>query len=212
MKRAEHKEEIKKKVLTIALELFIKQGYSKTTIRQIIDKAAITNGTLFHFFPNKENILMHIVGDMINMYADLADNIVKKDDPCLRFALEIALQLNVIIQNKFIRELYLESYNSSRISQLIAHNGAQRNKELFKATHSKFTDDDFYVRTLAVKGILHAFIHEFGHDKKKENTARIDGILEMVLSIFNIPLAQIQRTIKTTLTIIKKQSIKAFGI
>jgi AcrR family transcriptional regulator len=211
MKRAVHKEEIKNKVLTVALNLFIKQGYSKTTIKQIIDEAAITNGTLYHFFQNKEDILMHLVGDMIHMYADLSDSMVKKDDPFLRFALEIALQLYFIIKHESIGELYLESYNSSRISKLIAHNGAQRNKVLFKTIHSKYTDDDFYVRTLAVKGILHAFIHEFVHDKKMENQSRIHGILEMVLSIFNIPLAQIQRTIKTTLRIIKKQSIKMPG-
>ena len=211
MNRAVHKEEIKNKVLTVALNLFLKQGYLKTTIKQIIHEADITNGTLYHFFQNKEDILMYIVGDMIHMYSDLSDSIVKKNDPCLRFALEIALQLYVIIKHESIGELYLESYNSSRISKQIARKGSQRNKELFKTIHSKFTDDDFYVRTLAVKGILHAFIHEFVHDKKMENLARIHNILEMVLSIFNIPLTQIHTSIKSTLRIIKNQSIKMFG-
>jgi AcrR family transcriptional regulator len=211
MKRAVHKEEIKNKVLTVALNLFIKQGYLKTTIKQIIQEADITNGTLYHFFRNKEDILMYLVGDMIHMYSDLADSIVKKNDPCLRFALEIALQLNVIITYESIGELYLEAYNSSRISKLIAHKGSQRNRELFKTIHSKFTADDFYMRTLAVKGILHAFVHEFVHDRKIENRAKIHDILEMVLSIFNIPLTQIHTTIKTTLRIIKNQSIKTFG-
>lgn len=211
MNRVEHKEEIKNKVLTIALELFIKQGYAKTTIKQIINKAHITNGTLFHFFPSKEDILMHIVGEMISMYADLADSLAKKNDVVRRFALEIGLQLNVVIQHESIRELYLASFNSTRISKLIAHNGAQRNKELFKIIHSGFTDDDFYIRTLAVKGILHAFIHEFEHNKKVENHARIADILEMVLSTFNIPLAQIEHTTRRTLRIIKNQSIKVFG-
>lgn len=36
------------------MELFYVQGYDKTTTRQIIQKAGILNGSLYHSFTNKE--------------------------------------------------------------------------------------------------------------------------------------------------------------
>lgn len=212
MKRAMHKEEVKGKVLAVALNLFLKQGYTKTTIKQIIREADITNGTLYHFFHNKEDILMYLVGDVIHVYADLSDDILKKNDHGLRFALEIALQLFVVIKHKAIGELYLEAYHSSRISKMIVQKAAQRNKTLFKTIHPEFTDDDFYMRTLAVKGILQAFIHECMHDRKTDIQRKVNDVMEVILSIFNIPLADIRATIKKTIKIIKNQSINLHGI
>jgi len=212
MKRFQHKKEVQNKVLAAALTLFLKQGYSQTTVKQIIRDAGVTNGTLFHFFPSKEDILMHLVKDVILGYADLADGMIKKDDPFLRFALEIGLQLHAVIRQEAIGELYLEAYNSGRISKMIVEEASRRNRELFQSVRSEFDDDDFYRRTLAVKGILHAFIHDIVHDQNMESLSRIDGIMEIILSLFNLSAEEIRQTIRKMKRIIKKQSENVIGL
>jgi AcrR family transcriptional regulator len=208
MKRLQHQKEVQNKILTAALDRFLKQGYTKTTVKQILRDARVTNGTLFHFFPSKEDILMHLVKDVIHGYADMADAMMKKGDPIMRFALEIGLQLHAVIKQEAIGELYLEAYNSCRISKMIVEEASRRNRDLFQSVRSEFNDDDYYRRTLAVKGILHAFINEIVHDKNVENLSRIDGMMEIILSLFNLSGEEIHRTIKKMKRIMTCQSGK----
>lgn len=205
MKRDQHKSETKNRVLKISRNLFVRQGYSKTTIKQIIKKANMTTGSLYHFFQNKEDILLHIVRDVVTRSAEISDAVTgNKNDPCLRFSLEIALQLKVVLKFERIGELYLAAYNSWRISKLIVRMGSERNQKVFHAYHPDFTPGDYYTRTLAIKGILHSFIDEFVHYRKIDDHKRIRSILETTLLILNIPEKQIKRTINKTQKIIEK--------
>ncbi|PKN53178.1 MAG: TetR/AcrR family transcriptional regulator [Deltaproteobacteria bacterium HGW-Deltaproteobacteria-13] len=209
MKRDQHKLETKNRVLKISRNLFVQQGYSKTTIKQISRKANITTGSLYHFFQNKEDILLHIVGDVVSKSAEISDVITgNENDPCLRFSLEIALQLEVILKFERIGEIYLAAYNSWQISKLIVRMGAERNEEIFKTYNPDFTAEDYYTRTLAIKGILHSFIDEFVHYRRIDDHKRIHSILEMILLIFNIPEKQIRRTINKTQRIIEKINLE----
>lgn len=60
------------KVIDIAFNLFLENGYDDTTIRMIIDEAGIHIGSLYYIFPNKESILkalMITIYDMIHRKA-----------------------------------------------------------------------------------------------------------------------------------------------
>lgn len=46
----------KDRILDAALILFLEQGMAATRIGQICKRAKVSNGSLFHFFPNKEAI------------------------------------------------------------------------------------------------------------------------------------------------------------
>lgn len=210
MKRDQHKIELKNNVLKSARKLFISQGYSKTTIKQIIKESHITTGSLYHFFKDKEDILLNITRDMFAIAAEASDSLqIKENDPCLRFSLEIGLQLDFIVKYERIAEIYLAAYNACHISELIVRMGSERNRALFKEYNPEFTDDDYYARTLAVKGILHSFVDELVNFKRIEDRKRIDSILEMILLIFNVPEDRIKRTIKKTRTIIMNKQVKA---
>ena len=55
-RRAERTAELRRHILDVAIELFVEQGYDKTTTRQIVHKAGILNGSLYNIFKNKEEI------------------------------------------------------------------------------------------------------------------------------------------------------------
>ncbi len=209
----QHKNEIVNKVLNVSRNLFIKQGYAGTKIQHIIDEAGITTGSLYHFFHNKEDILLLIVKDVFCQSVELTDNFVKKtDDPCLRFSLEIMGQICFIQKYREISELYLVAYGSSLISEHIVIMATERNRELFKKFNPDFTYEDFYARTLAIKGILHSFIDEYVHYNKLKDDNRLNNILGLTLPFFNIPDKQIQKTIQKTKKIFKSGSIKIYGL
>lgn len=212
MKRDQHKLEIRSKVLDVSKRLFVAQGYSSTTIQQIISEAGITTGSLYHFFRNKEDILLHVAEEMFHMASELADNIfTDTDNPGLRFALEITLQLQFILEYKSIGEIYLAAYGSSQISEHICTWATARNAELFKKHNPGFTHEDFYTRSLAVKGILHSFIDEYAHYNKLSDRKRIDSILELTLSLFDLPDEEIRDIIKKSSKLIKSGLAKLRG-
>jgi len=57
--RAENKEKTRKAILEAALELFAKQGFYRTTTKAIARKAGIAEGTLFNYFPTKEDLALY---------------------------------------------------------------------------------------------------------------------------------------------------------
>jgi len=49
------------KIIVAAEELFWLQGYKNTPIAEIIEKAAVNKGSFFHFFSNKDALLLAVV-------------------------------------------------------------------------------------------------------------------------------------------------------
>ena len=48
-------------IIDASAKLFVRQGYHKTTVRQIASESGITVGTLYHYFRSKEDILKLIL-------------------------------------------------------------------------------------------------------------------------------------------------------
>lgn len=51
------KEETKKKIIAVAMKLFVEQGVDSTTMEQIAAEVDIAKGTLYNYFPVKEAII-----------------------------------------------------------------------------------------------------------------------------------------------------------
>ena len=58
-KRAQNKEQTKKRILAAALALFQENGLESTTTRQISRRAGIAEGTLFNYFKTKEDLALY---------------------------------------------------------------------------------------------------------------------------------------------------------
>lgn len=58
-RRARHKAATKRRIVTAALTLFQTRGFEATTTKQIARKAGIAEGTVFNYFPTKEDIAFH---------------------------------------------------------------------------------------------------------------------------------------------------------
>jgi AcrR family transcriptional regulator len=58
-KRSQNKERTQKEILRVALALFSKKGFFRTTTKEISDKAEIAEGTLFNYFKTKEDLALY---------------------------------------------------------------------------------------------------------------------------------------------------------
>lgn len=69
----EIREEKKKLITQVALELFANDGYHSTSISKIAKKAGISKGLVYNYFDSKEDLLSKIFNDIINRTMDMLD-------------------------------------------------------------------------------------------------------------------------------------------
>jgi AcrR family transcriptional regulator len=65
MQREEKAERSRRQVLNAALELFSRQGYRGTSVREIAEMAGVSTGAVYHHFPGKEAILNSLIDEYL---------------------------------------------------------------------------------------------------------------------------------------------------
>src|SRR5881397_2851051 len=60
-RRAQNKQAIRERIVTAALALFQVKGFDATTTKAIARKARIAEGTVFNYFPTKEDIALYFL-------------------------------------------------------------------------------------------------------------------------------------------------------
>jgi len=80
-RREKSKDQIRKRIVSAALQLFESKGFDATTTKQIATRAKIAEGTVFNYFETKEDIALHF----FELEVDHAIDTVRAD-PRLRQA------------------------------------------------------------------------------------------------------------------------------
>ena len=75
-------DDVRRRILAAAKELFVRQGYKKTTIRQIVQKSGVLTGSIYYFFKNKDDIFQSLVMwdclRMFTMYLEIMEPLLLK--------------------------------------------------------------------------------------------------------------------------------------
>jgi len=73
----------KRRILEAATELFIAQGYRKTSVDEVARRAAVAKGTVYLYFKNKSDLLFHAIALEKSAYVGDAMEILAGDLPPL---------------------------------------------------------------------------------------------------------------------------------
>jgi AcrR family transcriptional regulator len=68
----------RERVLDAAVELFATQGYSATSVAQVIERAGLTKGGFYHHFASKDELLYEVYGDLITRQLAAMDAILAR--------------------------------------------------------------------------------------------------------------------------------------
>jgi AcrR family transcriptional regulator len=102
-------------ILSAALRLFVDQGFHGTPTGRIAQEAGIANGTLFHYFPTKDELILTLY---IDIKSRLTDFIVSKsgNHPDLKDQLRIYYMnsldwaLDNTLEFRFIQQFHSSPY------------------------------------------------------------------------------------------------------
>lgn len=205
--------DVKKKILNISRDLFINQGYKKTTIRQITQEAGILIGSLYYFFEDKEDIFKHIIVDVNNEAIELSKGLAEKyRDPMLSIAFPDALQFYAFGKHARLAELFLEAYSAWPILDIFAKIESHFMQELCYHSNPEFSEQDYYLRSLSLMGSRRNLIAESLFEGNIRYGDKLVIVLEMTKLLYNIPEFDIQATINKTESILNTEKMMIYGV
>jgi AcrR family transcriptional regulator len=97
-RRATKKEATQQRIVQVALRLFEKKGFDATTTKQIAKGARVAEGTVFNYFPTKDDIALHFFEQEV----DHAIEVVRSDRKLRKAALEEKLFVLIQSQIEFL--------------------------------------------------------------------------------------------------------------
>ena len=163
-------------IISVACSLFSRKGYSATSLKEIADQVGLHKTSLFHYFKNKEEILMEVMDKGLREYVNVLDEPAIDPNLDAERKLRIALekQVSVICKYKDYINVGLneiksltpknrEKYNTKRkqygkrfekiIQEIQEHNGSALFKNL-----------NFKIVNLGILGMCNWIINWYKED------------------------------------------------
>ncbi len=94
------------------MDLFYTKGYGNTTIRDIIHKAGILNGSLYNRFKSKEEILLAIVKKIVDEALAERAKLIRDDDVMTAVAFPAALEIYMASHDRRAADLIYNAHIS----------------------------------------------------------------------------------------------------
>lgn len=80
-------------ILRVAQQLFVQQGYTATSMREIAESAGIGKATIYHHFRDKQTIALRLLDDILQKMQSGLDIIQAEQDPYKR--IEVAAKITL---------------------------------------------------------------------------------------------------------------------
>lgn len=188
------------KMLLAAIQLFLEQGYEKTTTAQISRAAGMSPTSFFAAFENKEALLLKLTQIMFENQFEKARSFAENHEPLMVYCLETALQINITELSESLREIYVMAYTLPSTSEYIYRSTAIQIKNIFAAYMPDAEDKDFYEMDIASGSITRGFMAKpcdmyFTLDRK------LRRYLDCCLKLYNVPTEKRNSLIEAVLAV-----------
>ncbi len=122
----------RERILDVAQELFIRQGYDKTSLRDIADRLQVTKAALYYYFERKDDILVELHLRLHAIGTNLLDELEAAPDGPARVAIWPRLadeMIDFMVEHRDL--VLLHSRNRSAFEALArSQRNAQENADL----------------------------------------------------------------------------------
>ena len=186
----------KRRILKVCVKLFLEQGYKKTTVAEIIQKAEVSNSSFQNIFRAKDGVLTELVGFMFTNQFGAARNTVGAElPPVFVYALETAIQITLTELNENLREIYIEAYSQHEASEYIFRETAKELYQIFGPYQPSLTAQDFYTLDIGSAGLMRSYM---AHpcDETMTLEQKLEAFLSFSLRGYRVPEDELQKVLQ----------------
>jgi AcrR family transcriptional regulator len=118
----------RERILNVALDLFIDQGYDKTSLREIADRLGFTKAALYYHFERKEDILLALHLRLHSLVPDVLDRLGSYDAGTHDFATWATLIdhfIDQVISNRKLFLLHERNFTAFQTLEKTEHHEAE---------------------------------------------------------------------------------------
>ncbi|MFZ3046669.1 MAG: TetR/AcrR family transcriptional regulator [Desulfatirhabdiaceae bacterium] len=94
-------------ILYTAKTVFAEKGYAKTTMMEIASDAGVSEGTIYEYFKNKEDLLFSIPLEQFTKYCDWLQATFHSDSPVIRLKRMIWYHFGYFLSDRQLLEIFL---------------------------------------------------------------------------------------------------------
>ena len=173
-------------IIRVAAKLFIENGYSKTTVKEISKTLEISPGNLTFYFSTKEHMLMELVDELISFQRLLMDQAAEEGkSSLLSYCLELTSMAAACEEDAVTRDFFVSSYSSEMTLELIRRNDTEKTKEVFGEYCPDWDEVMWSATENIVSGIEYATLVT-----REQNTplpVQIERTLNTIMTIYGVP-------------------------
>ena len=115
LKRKKKPSATKLEIIKVASRLFLEEGYSVTSIREIGEKVGISSGNVMFHFPTKEHLLAELVDMLCDFQWKLMENEADDNtDSVMSICLELMSMAAACEENEIAKDFFVSAYQSSQ--------------------------------------------------------------------------------------------------
>jgi AcrR family transcriptional regulator len=183
------------KMLRAAIQLFLFQGYEKTTTASIARSAGFTPSSFFAAFENKEALLLTLTKRMFaDQFTLTEEAFASRNDPLLLYGVETALQLAMTELSENLRDIYVEAYTFPATAEIIHRSTTAELQAAFSAYLPGCAECDFYEMELGTAGMMRGYMAR-RCDPYFTLERKIRRYLSMSLSALQVPAQEREQVI-----------------
>jgi AcrR family transcriptional regulator len=181
--------ETTEKIIIASKDLFAKRGYDKTTTRQIAEAAGILNGSLFHLFPTKEDILKGVMVSIYDEALEEAERYLKGNkDIIITVGYPAALELYAAYKGSRASELLYEAHSSWKVMYGLVDRSIDWMESRLNGFESEGEKERYRLDYILIWGCLGALISECYHGQPRGFDPALKSILKVICSLNGISI------------------------
>ena len=185
----------KRRILTVCVKLFLEQGYKKTTVAEIVQKAEVSNSSFQNIFRAKDGVLTELVEFMFSNQFGAAKKVAGTQlPPVYVYAVETAIQMTLTELNENLRDIYIEAYSHEEALEYIFRETAKELYQIFGPYQPQLTEQDFYALEIGSAGIMRGYMAR-PCDDVLTLEKKLVCFLSMSLRAYKVPEDEIHRVL-----------------
>ncbi|MQA08037.1 MAG: TetR family transcriptional regulator [Pseudonocardiaceae bacterium] len=153
----------KERIEQVALELFVEQGYEKTSLREIAERLEVTKAALYYHYRTKEDIVHGLIDDLVGSLDELLEWGRAQPRPA-QAREEVLRRFATLVEGRFGPIMQFIQQNMPAMKELgVKHSLGEKLAALFQLVGADEHDPAMQLRTrLALVAILLSNAPMFG--------------------------------------------------